>query len=185
MVNEALHNAEERMKHTISHLDEDLTHIRTGRATPLLVDKIMVEYYGVPTALNQLAHISIPEPRVIAIKPFDTKAIREIERAIQSSDLGLNPNNDGKLIRVILPPLTEQRRKDLVKTVHHRLEESRVALRNIRRDVQNDLRDFEKESLIREDELERGQKQLQELTDRYVKKIAEIGERKEAEIMQV
>jgi ribosome recycling factor len=133
----------------------------------------------------QLASISIPEPRSIMIKPFDPTTLKVIERSIQASELGLNPNNDGKVIHLNLPPLTEERRRDLVKHVHHRLEEARVAIRNIRRDTHNDMRDFEKEKLISEDELERGEAELQKLTDRFIEEIAETGKRKEIEIMEV
>jgi ribosome recycling factor len=132
-----------------------------------------------------LATISVPEPRTLTIKPFDPSTLKLIEKAIQSSDLGLNPNNDGKVIHLNLPPLTEERRRDLVKHVHHRLEESRVAVRNIRRDAHNDMRDFEKEKLISEDELERGENDLQKLTDRFIEEIAEMGKKKEVEIMEV
>jgi ribosome recycling factor len=133
----------------------------------------------------QLASISIPEPRSIMIKPFDPTTLKVIERSIQASALGLNPNNDGKVIHLNLPPLTEERRRDLVKHVHHRLEESRVAIRNIRRDTHNDMRDFEKEKLISEDELERGEAELQKLTDRFIEEIGDMGKKKEIEIMEV
>jgi ribosome recycling factor len=146
---------------------------------------MQVEYYGTPTSLMQLASISVPEPRTLTIKPFDPSTLKVIEKTIQASDLGLNPNNDGKVIHLNLPPLTEDRRRDLVKHVHHRLEESRIAVRNIRRDIHNDLRDFEKEKLISEDELKRGEEDLQKLTDRFIEEIAEQGKKKEAEIMEV
>jgi ribosome recycling factor len=144
-----------------------------------------VEYYGTPTPLMQLASISVPEPRSLMIKPFDPTTIKVIEKAIQASELGLNPNNDGKVIHLNLPPLTEERRRDLVKHVHHRLEETRVAIRNIRRDAHNDMRDFEKEKLISEDELERGEEELQKLTDRFIEEVGEMGKKKESEIMEV
>jgi ribosome recycling factor len=133
----------------------------------------------------QLASISVPEPRSLMIKPFDQSTIKVIEKAIQASELGLNPNNDGKVIHLNLPPLTEERRRDLVKHVHHRLEESKVAIRNIRRDAHNDMRDFEKEKLISEDELERGEEELQKLTDRFIEEVTEMGRKKESEIMEV
>jgi len=173
------------MHGAIQVLHDDLAAIRTGRAHPGLVEKLSVEYYGAPTPLMQLASISIPEPRSIMIKPFDPTTIKVIERSIQASELGLNPNNDGKVIHLNLPPLTEERRRDLVKHVHHRLEDSRVAIRNIRRDTHNDMRDFEKEKLISEDELERGEAELQKLTDRFIEEIGEMGKKKEAEIMEV
>ena len=185
MIKDILSSAETRMRGAIQVLHDDLAAIRTGRASPGLVEKMQVEYYGTPTSLMQLASISVPEPRTLTIKPFDPSTLKVIEKAIQASDLGLNPNNDGKVIHLNLPPLTEDRRRDLVKHVHHRLEESRIAIRNIRRDSHNDLRDFEKEKLISEDELKRGEDDLQKLTDRFIEEIAKLGERKEAEIMEV
>jgi ribosome recycling factor len=173
------------MRSAIQVLHDDLAAIRTGRASPALVEKLPVEYYGTPTPLQQLASIGVPEPRSLMIKPFDATTIKAIEKAILSSDLGLNPNNDGKVIHLNLPPLTEERRRDLVKRVHHRLEESRIAVRNIRRDAHNDMRDFEKEKLISEDDLERGEEDLQKLTDKYIEEITQLGKTKEAEIMEV
>jgi ribosome recycling factor len=185
VIKDMLSSAESRMRGAIQVLHDDLAGIRTGRAHPGLVEKLPVEYYGTPTPLMQLASISIPEPRSIMIKPFDPTTLKVIERSIQASELGLNPNNDGKVIHLNLPPLTEERRRDLVKHVHHRLEEARVAIRNIRRDTHNDMRDFEKEKLISEDELERGEAELQKLTDRFIEEIAETGKKKETEIMEV
>ncbi|HJS20870.1 MAG TPA: ribosome recycling factor [Anaerolineales bacterium] len=185
MIKDMLSSAESRMRGAIQVLHDDLAAIRTGRANPGLVEKLPVEYYGTPTPLMQLASISVPEPRSLTIKPFDPTTIKVIEKAIQASELGLNPNNDGKVIHLNLPPLTEERRRDLAKHVHHRLEESRVAIRNIRRDTHNDMRDFEKEKLISEDELERGEVDLQKLTDRYIEEVAEMGKKKETEIMEV
>jgi ribosome recycling factor len=173
------------MRSAIQVLHDDLAAIRTGRASPSLVEKLPIEYYGTPTPLMQLASISVPEPRTLTIKPFDGTTLKAIERAIMTSELGLNPNNDGKVIHLNLPPLTEERRRDLVKHVHHRLEEARIAIRNIRRDSHNDMRDFEKEKLISEDELERGETELQKLTDRYVEEVADHGKKKEVEIMEV
>lgn len=180
-----LSSAESRMKGAIQVLHDDLAAIRTGRANPALVEKLSVEYYGSPTPLMQLASISVPEPRSLMIKPFDQSSLKVIEKAIQASELGLNPNSDGKVIHLNLPPLTEERRRDLVKHVHHRLEESKVAIRNIRRDAHNDMRDFEKEKLISEDELKRGEEELQKLTDRYVEDVVALGKKKETEIMEV
>jgi ribosome recycling factor len=185
MVKDALRDAEERMKGALHALTESLATIRTGRASPALVEKLMVEYYGAPTPLMQLASISAPEPRLLTIKPFDASSLKSIEKAIQASDLGINPSNDGKLLRLSLPPLTEERRKDLVKVVHHRLEESRVAVRNVRRDTHNDLREFEKEKLITEDELKHGETDLQKLTDKYIEQIESHGKKKEDEIKQI
>ena len=185
MIKDIMSDAEHRMKSAIQVLHDDLTAIRTGRANPGLVEKLPVEYYGNPTPLQQLASISIPEPRTITIKPFDADTLKVIEKAIQASGLGLNPNNDGKVIHLNLPPLNEERRRDLVKHVHNRLEESRIAVRNIRRDAHNDMRDFEKEKLISEDDLKRGEVDLQKLTDRYIEEIAAQGKTKETEIMEV
>ncbi|MBI3175173.1 MAG: ribosome recycling factor [Chloroflexi bacterium] len=185
MIKDILKDAETRMNGAIHALTDDLATIRTGRASPALVERLHVEYYGAPTPLMQLASISIPEPRSIMIKPFDPSTMKDIERAIRASDLGLNPNNDGKAIHLNLPPLTEERRRDLVKHMHTRLEEARVAIRNIRRDLHNDMRDFEKEKLITEDELKRGEEDLQKLTDRFVEDINKHGQAKEKEIMEV
>jgi ribosome recycling factor len=185
VIKDILSSAEGRMRGAMQVLNDDLAAIRTGRASPGLVEKMQVEYYGTPTSLMQLASISVPEPRTLTIKPFDPSTLKVIEKAIQASDLGLNPNNDGKVIHLNLPPLTEDRRRDLVKHVNHRLEESRIAIRNIRRDLHNDMRDFEKEKLISEDELKRGEDDLQKLTDRFIEEVAKLGEKKEAEIMEV
>lgn len=185
MIKETVKDAENRMKGAIQSLEEDLAGIRTGRATPGLVEKLPVEYYGAPTPLMQLASISVPDPRTLLVKPFDPSTLKAIERGIIVSNLGLTPNNDGKTIRLNLPPLTEERRRDLVKVVNHRIEESKVATRNIRRDIIKDLREFEKEKLISEDDLKKAEDELQKLTDRMVEEIEYIGERKEKEIMEV
>jgi ribosome recycling factor len=166
-------------------LEEDLTAIRTGRATPALVEKLPIDYYGAPTPLLQLASISVPEARALLIKPFDPSTIKTIERSILASELGLTPNNDGKSIRLNLPPLTEERRRELVKVVNNRLEECRVAIRNVRRDLIKDLRDFEKEKMISKDDLETGEQDLQKLTDLMIDEIELIGKRKESEIMEI
>src|SRR5262245_43788193 len=180
-----MNDADHRMRTALQVLHDDLAAVRTGRASPGLVEKLPIEYYGTPTPLMQLASISVPEPRTLTIKPFDGTTLKTIEKAIQASDLGLNPNNDGKVIHLNLPPLTEERRRDLVKHVHHRLEESRIAIRNIRRDAHNDMREFEKEKLISEDDLERGEEDLQKLTDKFIEEISEQGKKKEIEIMEV
>ena len=185
MLKEVYKEAESRMRGAIQALEEDLAGIRTGRATPALVERMPVEYYGSPTPLIQLATISVPEPRSLLIRPFDATSLKAIERSILTSDLGLTPNNDGKTIRLNLPPLTEERRRDLVKVVHNRLEEARVAVRNVRRDNIKDLREFENEKMISEDELKRGEDELQKITDRMIDEINAIGERKEKEILEV
>jgi len=185
VIKELLKDAEHRMQGAIKNLSDDLGGIRTGRANPALVERLLINYYDTPTQLMQLATISVPEPRSLMIKPFDVTTLKEIEKAIQSSDLGLNPNSDGKVIHLNLPPLNEERRHDLVKLVHTRLEESRVAIRNIRRDSHNDIRDFEKEKLISEDDLKTGEEDLQKLTDKFIEEVTELGKKKEAEIMEV
>ena len=185
VIKEALKEAEAKMKASLQALEEDLSRIRTGRASPALVEKLPVEYYGTPTSLMQLASISVPEPRQLLIKPFDASSVKDIEKAILTSDLGLTPTNDGKSIRLNLPALTEDRRKELVKVVQTRVEEARVSVRNIRRDAIKDMREFEQEKLVGEDDLERGEKDCQDLTDKYIDEINEIGETKEKEIMEV
>jgi ribosome recycling factor len=184
-IKDLLKDAETRMQRAVQALLDDLSGIRTGRASPALVEKLPVEYYGTPTPLMQLASISVPEPRSLMIKPFDANTLKDIEKAIRVSDLGLNPNSDGKAIHLNLPPLTEERRRDLVKHMNHRLEEARIAVRNIRRDLHNDLRDYEREKLITEDDLKRGQDDLQKLTDKFVEEINQHGQNKEKEIMEV
>lgn len=185
MVNEALAEADARMKGAVRALEEDLAMIRTGRASPALVERLPVDYYGSPTPLMQLATISAPEPRLLTIRPFDPGSLKAIERAILASDLGLTPGNDGKIIRLAIPPLTEERRHELVKVVRARLEEARVAVRNVRRDVHDDLREFEREKAISEDDLRRGGNELQKITDRFIERIQQIGQRKEAEVLEV
>jgi len=185
VIKDILKEAETRMRAAVLNLEEDLSGIRTGRATPALVERIPIDYYDTPTPLLQLASISVPEPRSLLIKPFDPTTLKTIERTIQASDLGLTPSNDGKQIRLNLPPLTEERRRELVKVVHTRLEESRVAVRNVRRDLHNDMRDFEKEKMISEDDLKRGEEELQKITDRFVEEINKHGQHKEEEILEV
>jgi ribosome recycling factor len=184
MIKEIMADARERMEKTIDALQADLRAIRTGRASPALVEKLTVEYYGSPTPLIQLAGITVPEPRMLMIRPWDRNTLGVIEKAILKSDLGLTPNNDGQAIRLILPQLTEERRRDLNKQVARRVEEARVSARNIRRDAIDMLRDAEKEKMIDEDDLRKGQEQAQELTDKYIKQIDEVGKAKEAEILE-
>ncbi len=184
-IKDVLKDAEERMKSTLAVLEEDLKAMRTGRASGALVEKLLVDYYGVATPLFQLASISVPEPQVIAIRPYDKSTLKSIERAIQASELGLTPNNDGQIIRLTIPPLTQERRNDLQRLVQRRVEEARVSVRNIRRSAIEDVREFEKEKLISEDDSKRGQEDIQKLTDRYIGEVEEAGKRKEAEIMEV
>jgi ribosome recycling factor len=185
MLKDLYKEAESRMKNAVQMLEEELAGVRTGRASPALVEHLHVEYYGTPTPLVQLATISVPDPRSLVIRPFDPTTLKAVERAILTSDLSLTPNSDGKLIRLNLPPLTEERRRDLVKLVHNRLEDSRVAVRNIRRDVLKDMREFEEEKLISEDDLERGEEELQKITDRFIEEVNAVGARKEKEILDV
>ena len=185
MIKDLLKVAEQRMQGALDVLTDDLMAIRTGRASPALIEKLQVEYYGSPLPLIQLATISVPEARQLMIRPFDNAALKLIERAILASDLGITPNNDGKVIRLNLPPLTEERRRDLMKMVNNRLEESRVAMRNIRRDVIKDMKDFEKEKLISEDEQRSGEFELQDLLNVMIAEVDEVGKRKEKEIMEV
>ncbi len=186
MIKETIKEAETRMKGAILSLEEDLTGIRTGRATPALIDKLQIEYYGTMSPLMQLASISVPEARVLLIRPFDPSSLKAVEKAILASELGLTPNNDGKVIRLNLPPLTEERRRDLVKVVHGRLEECRIAIRNIRRDVMKDLKEYEKEKLISKDDLETAEEELEKLTERMAtEEVEKIGEKKQKEIMEV
>ncbi len=185
MIAELIKEAEQRMQMTLDVLEEDLTAIRTGRASPALIEKLPVEYYGSTLPLIQLATISVPESRQLLIKPFDLTSLKAIEKAILASGLGLTPNNDGRSIRLNLPVLTEERRRELVKVVNARLEECRVAVRNIRREVIKNLRELEKEKEISEDEEKQAEDELQELTNLMMEKIEQIGERKEKEILEI
>jgi ribosome recycling factor len=185
MIDEVLEELRDRMDKSVDILQDDLMTIRTGRASPALVEKLPVEYYGTMTPLNQMATIAAPEPRLLVIRPWDQSSLSEIERAILKSDLGLTPMSDGKLIRLNIPRLTEERRRDLVKVVSRRVEEARVSVRNLRRDALQDLKDFEKEKMISEDDFFQGKDEIQELTDKFIAKIDEIGKRKEEEIMEV
>ncbi|MBX3014550.1 MAG: ribosome recycling factor [Caldilineaceae bacterium] len=185
MINEVLDDVEDRMQKAVESLRVDLTSIRTGRATPALVDRVMVDYYGMPTPIQQLATVTVPEAQLLNIRPYSAGDIGAIERAIAKSDLNLTPNNDGQNIRILIPALNEERRRELSKLVAKRGEEARVAVRNIRRDAINDLRELQKESLVSEDESRRGQERVQEKTDAYIKRVDEVVKEKEAEIMKV
>lgn len=176
---------EERMNKTLSVLEENFSEIRAGRANPAILNKITVEYYGVPTPINQVAGISVPEARLIVIQPWDVSVLKEIERAILASDIGLNPNNDGKVIRLSFPELTEERRKELVKDIKKIAEESKVAIRAIRRDGIDEAKAMEKESLMTEDELKKAEDQIQKLTDKKIAEIDVILDKKEKEIMSI
>lgn len=178
-------DAERRMQRAVEALKQDLGAIRTGRASSALVERIMVDYYGAPTPINQVASISVPEARLLVIQPWDRKMLTDIEKAIQKSDLGVNPNNDGQVIRLNIPPMNEERRRDLVKLLHKKLDEHKVAIRNVRRDVQDKLRDREKKKEVSEDELKRSSERLQKLTDRYIEEMDKVGKHKELEILEV
>jgi ribosome recycling factor len=177
--------AQQKMEKSIEVLKHELAAIRTGRASPALLDRVQVDYFGTPTPVNALATISAPEPRLLTIQPWDRGALSAIEKAIQKSDLGLNPTNDGAIIRLAIPALNEERRKDLMKQVQRRLEEIRVAIRNERREAVDSLRKEEREKLISEDDTKRAQDRLQKLTDQMIAQIDEIGKAKEREILEV
>jgi ribosome recycling factor len=185
MIQETLTDAEERMGKAIDALRRDLATVRTGRANPALVEHIRVDYYGTPTPLQQLATVAVPEARLLTIQPWDKGSLGAIEKAIQRSDLGLNPNNDGSIIRLAIPPLTEERRKEMVRTVHKKVEDGRVAIRNIRRDAHEMLRDLLKEKTISQDQEHNAQEDLQKVTDRFIKQADVLGEEKEKELLEV
>jgi ribosome recycling factor len=185
MIDDLLREAEVKMNKSLEVLQHELATIRTGRATPTLVDRVQVDYYGVPTPLLQLAQVHAPEPRLLVIQPYDRNSISAIEKALQKSELGLNPANDGTVIRIPFPQLTEDRRKELGKVVKHRTEEARVAIRNIRRDELHGLEKLEKDNEISKDEAKRAHDQLQKVTDQHIVRADEMGERKEAEILEV
>lgn len=184
MIKDVLKETEERMNKAVDALRDSLVTIRTGRASPALVERLPVEYYGTPTPLNQLATISVPEPRLLTIRPWDPNALADIEKAILKSELGLTPSNDGRILRLTIPRLTEERRQELVKIVGKRVEEGKIAIRNIRRDAMEDLRELESEKLISEDEFYRAKDDVQEITDKFVVRMDEIGRDKEREIRE-
>ncbi len=185
MVADIFSDAERRMSKAVEALKQDSSSIRTGRANAALVERIQVDYYGAPTPINQLATISVPDARQLVIQPWDRKILTDIEKAIQRSDLGINPNNDGQVICLVIPPMSEERRRDMVKMLHKKLDEHKVAVRNIRRDAHDKLRDREKKKEISEDELKRNVEKLQKLTDRYIDEMDKVGKAKELEILEV
>jgi ribosome recycling factor len=185
MINEVIADAVERMDKALDSLRVDLRSIRTGRASPAILDRVLVDYYGMPTPLQQVATVTVPEAQVLLIRPYSPTDLGAIEKAITKSDLGLTPNNDGQQIRLVIPALTEERRRDLTKTVARRAEEARVAVRNIRRDAIHDLRDMEKESMISEDELHRAQERIQTKTDEYIKHVDDTAREKDEEILKI
>lgn len=185
LLKDVFKEAERKMNAVIDATKREFATIRTGRATPSLLDRISVEYYGTETPLNQLANISVPEPRMLMVQPWDKSAVKAIEKAILASDLGLTPNSDGNVIRIAIPPLTEERRKELVKIVRKEAEEKRVAVRNVRRDANEEVKALEKSGEISEDESRRAQDDIQELTNKYISKIDELLAAKETEILEV
>jgi ribosome recycling factor len=185
MLDEALLEAEERMQKSVEVLKKEYSTLRAGRANPALLERVMVDYYGTPTPINQVGNIGVPEPRLLVVQPWDRSMIPAIEKAILKSDLGITPSSDGNVVRIAIPQLTQERRKELVKVVKKRAEEARVAVRNIRRDAMEDFKAKEKKGEISEDVSRRGQDALQKLTDSTVKNIDKIAETKEKEIMEV
>ncbi len=182
---ELIKSADEKMVKSIDSLKSEFATVRAGRANPSILNKISVDYYGTPTPVNQIAAISVPDPKTIVIQPWDASVLKEVEKAIQTSDLGINPANDGKILRIIIPPLTEERRKALVKDIHKIAENSKVAIRNIRRDFMDKLKAMKKDSAITEDELKDGENQLQKTTDKFIKAVDDALKEKEQEILTV
>jgi ribosome recycling factor len=184
-LDDILKTAEHKMSKAVEILGQDLQSVRTGRASPALLDRIQVDYYGSPTPINGVANISTPDPRMVVVQPWDRSMLQVIEKAIQKSDLGINPTNDGQVIRLVLPQPTQERRRDLVKQVHQRAEEARVAVRNCRRDALDHIRKAEKDGGISQEDERRAQERLQKLTDSYVKRVDEVSRNKETEVMEV
>lgn len=182
---EVLSKAESRMEKRMNHLAGDLAAIRAGRANPAVLDKIMVDYYGTPTPINQLAAVSVTEARTLMIQPWDASVVHPIEKAIQTSELGINPQTDGKTLRIIFPPLTEDRRKEIVKDIAKISEESKVSIRNIRREAVEKFKAMKKNSEITEDDLKQAEKKTQELTDHFVKEIDKMAQAKQKEVMEI
>jgi ribosome recycling factor len=185
VIDELLTDAARRMDRSVETTAQEFTTIRTGRASAALLDRVAVDYYGQKTPLKQLAGVSVPEPQLLTVQPYDPGSLKAIERAIQESDLGLTPSNDGRIIRLPIPQLTEERRKELVKVVRHVAEEGRVAVRNVRRDVMHDLKELVRDGEVGDDEERRAEERLQKLTDEHVGKIGDLLKRKEDEIMEV
>lgn len=185
IMKEVLDNTKERMGKCINALESELGTIRAGRANPTVLDKITVDYYGAPTPINQMASISVAEARILVVQPYDASQLKPIEKAIQASDLGINPANDGRVLRIAFPQLTEDRRKELCKQVSKICEESKVAVRNVRRDAMDKIKAKKKANEITEDDVKEGEKDVQKLTDKFVEKIDKIGEEKNKEIMAI
>jgi ribosome recycling factor len=185
VIDDTLLEAEEKMEKAVEVAKEDFGTLRTGRATPSMFAKILVDYYGAPTPVNQLASFTVPEPRMAVISPYDASSLGAIEKAIRDSDLGVNPTNDGKIVRVVFPQLTEERRKELIKVAHHKAEEARVAIRNIRRHAKDALEKLKKDGQVGEDDERRAEKELEALTHTYVGHVDEALKHKEAELLEV
>lgn len=184
-LDEILKTAERKMKRAVEVLSDELTSIRTGRASPALLNHVHVDYYGTPTPINAVANISAPDPRLVVIQPWDKSLLGTIEKAIQKSDLGINPTNDGQVIRLAIPQPTEERRRELVKQVHHRGEEARVAVRNVRREAVDHVKKLDRDGQISEEEARRAQDRLQKLTDQFIHQIDEVSRKKETEVLEV
>jgi ribosome recycling factor len=185
LIDPVLRDAETKMAKSVEHLASELTHIRTGRANPALIDKVMVPYYGTPTPLNQLAQISAPEPRLMVVQVYDKSQIGAVEKALRTSDQGLNPANDGQVIRVPIPPLTEERRREYVKLVKQKAEEARVAIRNVRRDELHRIEQMQKNGEVAEDDSKRAGTRLQKITETFVEKVDAAASRKEHEVLEI
>lgn len=184
-MNELIKNTEEKMLKTYEVLDRDYKAVRVGRASPAVLDRITVDYYGTPTPIQQMAAVSVPEPRMLQIQPWDASTLKDIEKAIQVSDIGINPQNDGRIIRLVFPPMTEERRKDVVKEVRKMAEDAKVAVRNSRRDAIDKLKAMKKNSEITEDDQANGEKKIQNLTDKYCKEVDDLAMAKEKEILEI
>ncbi len=185
MIDETLLDAEERMDRAVEHAKEDFASVRTGRASAAMFSKIVIDYYGTPTPLPQMASISVPEPRMVIIKPYDASQLGAMERAIRDSDLGVNPGNEGTVLRILVPQMTEERRRDMIKVVRHKAEEGKVAVRNIRRKAKDEIDKLVKDGGVGEDEGKRAEKELDELTHKYTAHIDELLKHKEAELLEV
>jgi len=185
MLTEIMNDSEDRMSKTIEALRKDFSTMRAGRANPAILEKVKVEYYGALTPLNQLANIAVPEPRLLTVQPWDKSLLSTVEKAILKSDLGLNPTNDGNILRIVIPQLTEERRQELVKTAKKKAEESKVSIRNIRRDANDKIKQLEKDKELNEDESKKEQDEIQKLTDKYIKEVERVLENKETEITEV
>ncbi|NLT96426.1 MAG: ribosome recycling factor [Clostridia bacterium] len=185
MIDEILKDSETRMQKTLEVLRKDFASLRAGRANPAILEKVQVDYYGVPTPINQMANITAPEPRLLVIQPWDKSIISSIEKAILKSDLGLNPSSDGTVIRIAIPQLTQERRKELVKTVKKKAEEAKVGIRNIRRDANEEVKSLEKAKEITEDESKKAQEDIQKITDKYIAEVEKVLSKKEEEIMEI